>query len=79
MKHAQAATVDEATRDLKQNIKSRSRTTVGLSSGSVSLGWYRGKQAGVYDAYLTLRKKHRRAAEALLKAYGMDKDGDIVL
>lgn len=34
-------------------------------SGSISLGFYRGKQQGVYDAYLFLRKRFPKAAKEL--------------
>lgn len=46
---------------------------------SQSLGWHRGRQAGIHSAYLTLQKAYPKAAAALIEAFGMDKDGVIQL
>lgn len=43
------------------------------------LGWYRGHQAGIYDAYLTLKKKYPRVAEEFRKAFNIEKDGSYIL
>lgn len=42
---------------------------------SKRLPWYRGHHAGIYDAYLTLKKKYPKIAEEFRKAFRMDKDG----
>lgn len=39
------------------------------------VAWSRGHQAGIYDAYRTLKKKYPRVAEEFRKAFGMEKDG----
>lgn len=39
------------------------------------LAWYRGHQAGIYDAYLTLRKQYPHAAKALIDAFDMNAEG----
>lgn len=47
----------------------------GHDKPSQALGWYRGRHAGLYDAYLTIRQDHPRIAEKFRKAVGFDKDG----
>ena len=48
-------------------------------SGS-SVGWYRGKQAGIIDVILTLQEMgHTRIAAKIQKHYDMDDDGSIEL
>ncbi len=42
-----------------------------------TLAWYRGRQAGIYDAYLTIRRRYPQAAKDLIEAYDMNKDGNI--
>jgi hypothetical protein len=44
-----------------------------------ALGWYRGQQAGIYSAYLTLRNHYPEAAQALIEAWQMNEDGDLFL
>ncbi len=44
-----------------------------------ALSFYRGKQAGQYEAYLAIVKEHPRVAKKILKAFGMNEDGNIVL
>lgn len=43
------------------------------------VAWYRGHQAGVYDAYLTVKTRYPRVAEELRKCFGMDKEGSLHL
>jgi hypothetical protein len=43
------------------------------------VAWYRGHQAGIYDAYLTLKKKYPKVAEEFRNAFRMEKDGSYLL
>lgn len=73
----------ECTRDLRRQfvthpmLQQRVRFSASTAAGATSLGWYRGHQAGVYDAYRTLKKRYPGAAKALLDAYGMKEDGSM--
>ena len=61
-------------------LQARVRVCASEVTGNAALGFYRGRQAGVYDAYRTLRQEYPQAARALLNAFGMDpKDGSIHL
>ena len=40
-----------------------------------ALSFYRGRQVGQYEAYLAIAKEHPRVARKILKAFGMDEDG----
>lgn len=46
-------------------------------SGAPELGWLRGQQSGVHDAYLALRRRYPEAALFLLKKFGMTRAGDL--
>ena len=63
----------EAIADLQPRILRDSRDS------NVSLAWYRGYDAGIYDAYKKLRRKHPLGAQALLDAFGMNSKGEIGL
>lgn len=55
-----------------------SRWRAGAASGrreGKQLAWYRGHHAGIYDAYLTVKTKHPRVAEELLRCHDLNKDG----
>lgn len=39
------------------------------------LAWRRGHQAGIHDAYMTLKQDNPRIAERLRNAFEMQKDG----
>ena len=41
-----------------------------------TLAWYRGRHAGLYDAYLMLKADHPRVAEAFRKACGFNARGE---
>ncbi len=43
------------------------------------VSFYRGKQAGQYEAYLAIVEEHPRVAKKILKAFDMDEDGGIVI
>lgn len=47
----------------------------GHDKPSQALGWYRGRHAGLYDAYLTIRAKYPEVAEEFRKAVGFNKRG----
>lgn len=66
----------QATEDLKLALP---RGIAREASGTIELGWYRGQQSGVYDAYKKLRNPYPEAAAYLLKQFGMDKSGNIKL
>ncbi len=44
-----------------------------------SVAWYRGHQAGMHDAYLTIKQEHPRIAEKFRKCAGFNKDGSFTL
>lgn len=46
-------------------------------SAGVDLAWYRGHHAGIYDAFLTLKKQHPRIAKHLREAFNMNDDGSL--
>lgn len=48
---------------------------MGHNRGRVDLAWSRGHHSGLYDAYLTLKKKYPRVAEEFRKAAGFDEHG----
>lgn len=48
-------------------------------SGAPELGYLRGQQGGVHDAYRAIRRKYPEAARFLLKKFKMKPNGDIVL
>ncbi len=56
-------------------VQHKRRISASMAVGSTEIGWRRGQQTGIYDAYRTLRKEFPKAAKALLNAYGMEKDG----
>ncbi len=74
----------EATADIKgppppKGIPS-ARWRGNKSSGSdASLAWYRGHQAGIHDAFLTIKKRYPRVAKQLREAFGMEENGSIIL
>ena len=41
------------------------------------VAWYRGHQAGLHDAYETIKQEHPRIAEKFRKCAGFNKDGSI--
>ena len=45
--------------------------------GALEMACRRGFQAGIHDAYLSLRENHPVAALALLETYKMDKNGTL--
>ena len=61
------------------HFQSRVRTSPSQVVGNAEISFYRGRHAGVHDAYLTIKKKYPDAAKALLRAYGMDEEGHIAL
>ena len=63
----------EATEDLTVRI-GRGQRKYGQA-----LGWYRGQQAGIHSAYLTLKDHYPEAAKALIEAWGMDEEGNMHL
>lgn len=73
------------TKDLRRKfvghprLQSKKKISAADAAGSISLGFLRGRHAGVFDSYKTLRKAFPKAAQALLDAYGMNKKGEILL
>jgi hypothetical protein len=65
--------------DLKGNIKKEGRVQRRVATAGASLGWYRGQHLAHFEDYKILRKKFPEAANYLLKYYGMNKRGEIVL
>ena len=45
------------------------------NAGRIDLGWMRGHHSGLYDAYLTLKKKYPLVAEEFRKACGFNERG----
>lgn len=85
-KRKRAADCDEATADIREQFisrdpmfQSRRSFSASAASGGVKLGWYRGHQAGIHDAYLAIRRKHPEAAKAILEEFGMSRDGSLGL
>ncbi len=76
---------DKGFEDLQRNfvghplMQHKRRFSASEAAGSIELGWYRGKQCGIFDAYKTIRDKFPKAADYLLKCNQMNKRGDIVL
>lgn len=77
---------DECVGDIKRRFtpasphaQGRVRVSPAQVVGNAICAFYRGQQTGVHDAYKTIRKAFPKAAAALLKAYDMDKKGDIEL
>ena len=75
---------DECIADLRRKfvlhnriVQSKVRISQSEAAGSTTIGFYRGRQAGIHDAYCTLRNKFPKAAAALLTAYRMDDDGSV--
>lgn len=52
-------------------IQARKSISPSEAVGSAELAYYRGRDAGIFDAYLTLRQVYPEAANALLKAFNM--------
>jgi len=50
-----------------------------LMGGEPHLAWYRGHQAGVHDAVLTIQKRYPGVAKQLREAFEMREDGAIEL
>lgn len=72
----------ENTADLRRRFvhphpefQARMKISGSEASGAIELAWYRGHQAGLYDAYLKLRGPYPAAANRILKVFGMSKDG----
>ena len=83
LKPVWAATEEECVGDVRRQfisapvLQHRMSFSPSQAAGGVSLAWHRGHQAGVHDAYLTLKKDHPRAAFELREAFGMSEDGAI--
>lgn len=45
--------------------------------GAIELAYRRGEQNGIHKAFEQVRKKHPKAADELLEAFGMDAEGTI--
>ena len=60
-----------------ERFQSRRKFSASEASGAIELGWYRGHQSGIHDAYKTLRKKFPKAAAVILKAFEMNRDGSV--
>ncbi len=80
MRLARSITAEEACKDI--NPRKAPRGTPQMlyrraGQQSQNLGWYRGHQAGLYDAYLTLKAEHPRIAEKFRKAAGLDCQGNL--
>lgn len=59
------------------SLQAKVRFSATDAEGSTVLAWHRGRLAGVYDAYLTLKEEHPRIAKKLRETFGMSEDGSI--
>jgi hypothetical protein len=66
-------------RNISEGAALRDMTRGNRIIGSPATAWHRGHQAGIHDAYLTLKKAYPEAAEELRKAFGMTEDGSYIL
>ena len=55
------------------------RISAADAAGAASLGFWRGRQQGRYDACKFLKKRFPEATKMLAEKWGMDDRGDIVL
>jgi len=64
---------------LKKDAHFQSKVLVSPSQlvGNAALFWHRGHHVGIYSAFLTLKEKYPEAAESLLRAFRMNKEGSI--
>lgn len=78
---AHAEFCNPATGPLKETfhrLLGRDRGAMGRRvAGSIEMAFLRGQQTGRHDAYLKVRRKHPKAAAALLKAFSMNAKGEI--
>lgn len=59
-------------------LQCRISVSASQASGGVALSWYRGEQAGIHSAYLTIKDEFPEAAQSLPDAWGMDgEDGSL--
>ncbi|KKK99333.1 hypothetical protein LCGC14_2633780, partial [marine sediment metagenome] len=81
MKPVQSITEQEALADLigpppPPGVPS-ARWNRKLQGADPHIAWYRGHQAGVHDASLTIEKRYPRVAKQLREAFNMDEEGSI--
>ncbi len=67
--------VHGGTEDLCKRALSDAKRAANRAGGNFELAWRRGHQAGIHDAYLTIRERFPQVAAQLIEAYGMSEDG----
>ncbi len=75
-----ATDVDDALADVNPTKAPRGVSQRAWYKGrppSQSLGWHRGHQAGLHDAFLTVNQRYPRVAKQLREAFGLDEDGSM--
>ena len=83
MKLMKCTSVEDALDSIRPKAQRRAPSGVpqrvwnkGHGVGYEDLAWYRGHHAGLYDAYLTLKKKYPDVAEEFMKAVGFNERGE---
>ncbi len=65
------------TADLRSQLPIQRAGSGFKESGVPELAWLRGQHAGVFDAYLALKRKFPEAAEFLLGKFNMNRAGSL--
>lgn len=73
--------LDSINRQYKKHpqMQHKVRTSASEVIGNAAIGFYRGKQAGNHEAYMAIKKKFPKAAQAILDEFSMNKKGVITV